>query len=90
MKQQALFTQNTIHNIQIYNEAGKTESKTDQAVGKISPTQRVAIRAICLEHNIKEAAFVRDAIDTHIELFPYKEKIKEHKELLISFLDNLK
>jgi hypothetical protein len=90
MNQQSLFTKNTIQNIHIYNEASKTESKTEQAVAKISPSQSVAIKAICKEHNLKESAFVRDAIDTHIELFPFKEKLKRHKDLLLDFLDNLK
>ncbi|MCK5605982.1 hypothetical protein KAR91_29055 [Candidatus Pacearchaeota archaeon] len=86
------FSKNTIHNINIYHKASKTESigsnngQTSSINVQFTPTQRQALLNILKEHNIKASTFIREMVDTYIELFPYREKIKNHKKTLIEIL----
>jgi len=89
MQQPLKFSKNTIHNINQYFSAEKTESKTQGSQVKITPTQKAALKSICKEHGMAESKFIRDAIDVYIERFPYLEKIKRHKKLMISLLESL-
>ena len=89
------FSKNTIHNINVYHEASKTESVGSNNSGKTSsinvqftPTQKQALLNIFKEHNIKASTFIREMVDTYIELFPYREKIRNHKETLIKILES--
>ena len=87
MDPQNLFSQNTIHHINIYNEASKNESHTGGDINvKFTPSQQKAIGAICEEHGMKRSTFVREMVDDHIEFFPYRDKIRRHKDRLIDFL----
>lgn len=83
------FSKSTIHNIKIYQEAAKSESRTDGSQVKLTPTQKQAIQSICKEQGINVSAFIYDALDSHIEFFPYKNKIKRHKQLLLNMLKSL-
>jgi GH24 family phage-related lysozyme (muramidase) len=86
MHQRDLFSQNTIHNINIFHEAPKTESRTDGSQVKLTPTQKQALQSICREHNIGVSTFISDALDHFIEIFPYREKIKRHKSWIKDFV----
>ena len=83
------FSKNTIHQINIYRDAAKTESKTDGVQAKFSPTQKEAINSICKEHNLKASKFLREALDFYIDLFPYRNKIKRHGDFIRETLSRL-
>lgn len=83
------FSQNTIRNIKIYHASERNESKTEGVLAKFTPTQKEAIRSICKEHNLNASTFLREALDFYIELFPYRDKIKRHSELLREVLSSL-
>lgn len=90
-EQQTLFSHNTIHNIRVYNEAREIES-IGESTGinvKFTPTQVQAIKNIIKEHNMKASTFLREAMDFYIWIFPYKEKIKRHMELIKDLLGRL-
>jgi len=89
MRQQSLFTQNTIHNINIYHEASKTESRTESSGVKLSPTQKEALKSISQEHGIGTSTFIAEAIDFYLEMLPHVPKIQRHKELLHQLLNGL-
>lgn len=90
MQQNTLFSQNTIHQIEIYNQAGQEESKTGGDLNvKFSPTQKQAIHSLAVGYGLKDSQFVREMVDGAIELFPYREKIKRHKDLLVRILSEL-
>jgi hypothetical protein len=89
-RQQTLFSQNTINCINIYNQAAQDESKCGGDINvKFSPTQKVAIEALAREHGYKVSQLVREMVDGAIELFPVREKIKRHKDLLMRILSEL-
>lgn len=89
-EQQSLFSKNTIHNINIYHEAPRNESIGSEGIlAKFTPTQMEALKNIMREHNIKGSTFLREAMDTYIELFPFKDKIQRHKDFIISMLKKL-
>jgi len=83
------FSDCTIKNINLYREAPKTESTTDGAQVKLTPSQQVAIKAICKEHNLKVSTLIREALDNYIDLFPYREKLSRHRRLLRDLIDKL-
>lgn len=88
--QHTLFSENTIHQINIYNEAAYEESKVGGDLNvKFTPTQKQAIHSLAAEHRLKDSQFVREMVDLAIELFPYREKLKRHRQLLFNLLDNL-
>ena len=90
MEPQTLFSQNTIHHINIYNQASRDESHTGGDINvKFTPSQKAAIQGICAEYNLKTATFVREIVDDGIELFPYRDKMRKHKALLVQFLQSL-
>jgi len=84
------FSKNTIENIHIYRKASKTESKTDGSFVKLTATQKEALKSICKEQNIGVSTFIANALDTYIQIFPYKEKIERHKDTLLDILENFK
>ena len=89
-EQKTLFSDSTIHNINIYHEAPKNESiGPDGILAKFTPTQIEALKNIMKEHNVKGSTFLREDMDTYIELFPFKDKIQKHKEFIITMLRNL-
>jgi hypothetical protein len=89
-KTQTLFSQNTIQHITVYNEASKNESHTGGDINvKFTPTQKQAIQAICQEQGLKTSTFVREMVDDNIELFPYRDKLKRHRTLVIDLLRSL-
>ena len=89
-KQQTLFSENTIQNINIYHAAPQNESLgSDGILAKFTPTQMEALKNIMREHNIKGSTFLREAMDFYIELFPFKNKIQKHKNFLIETLKRL-
>jgi len=86
------FSQNTIHNINIYQEAAKQEAlgvSGSSVTVQFTPTQKEAIHSICKEHNLKASSFIREMVDTYLELFPMIGKIKKHKDFLPVLLDKL-
>jgi GH24 family phage-related lysozyme (muramidase) len=83
------FSQNTIQQINVYHQAPVSESATDGAQVKLTPTQKEALRSICAEHNIGMSTFLRDALDAYIELFPFRDKIAKNKQLLRALLNSL-
>lgn len=88
--QQTLFSSNTIHQIEIYNQAAQDESKTGGDLNvKFSPTQKQAIHSMAQDYGLKDSQFVREMVDGAIELFPYRDKIKRHKDLLVRILTEL-
>jgi len=96
MEQRILFSKNTIKNINIYQEAAKTESVGGSSTGKntsinvqFTPTQKVALKAIIDEHNLKASTFIREMVDTYIDLFPFQRKIKRHKTVIADLLKSL-
>lgn len=90
MQQNTLFSQNTIHQIEIYNQAAQEESKTGGDLNvKFSPTQKQAIHSMAVENGLKDSQFVREMVDGAIELFPYRDKIRRHKDLLVRILSEL-
>jgi len=89
MQQKLDFTSNTIHQINIYHEAERTESKTDGMQLKLSPTQKEAIKNIIREYGIDGSTFLRDALNTYLEIFPYKDKLLKHKDLLAELINRL-
>lgn len=91
MNQQTLFTKNTIKHIHIYHEAAKQESVGGDGsiTVQFTPTQKKAIQAIMKEHNLKASTFIREMVDTYIEIFPFKDKIREHGDILQSLLQRL-
>lgn len=82
------FSKNTIRNINVYTEAAKTESRTDGSQVKLTATQKEALKSICKEQNISISSFIADALETYIQIFPYKNKIQKHKDLLLNILNN--
>lgn len=90
MEQQKLdFTHNTIQQINIYQEAGKTESKTDGHQVKVSPTQKEALANIRKERGIDASTFFREAMDFYLDHYKYRRKIEKHKTLLHQILESL-
>ena len=81
------FSKNTIKNINFYNEAAKSESRTEGSQVKLTATQKEALKSICKEQNMSISSFIADALETYIQIFPYKEKIKRHKDVLLNILD---
>ena len=85
------FSKSTIRNINVYHQASKTES-LGQETGfnvKFTPTQKEALKNIMKEHDIKASTFLREAMDIYIEIFPFRDKIKRHKDLVKVLLSNL-
>ena len=89
MQQNLDFSAQTIEQINVYHQAELSESKTDGSQVKLTPTQKTAISHICREHNVPVSAFLRDALDLYLELFPYREKIRHHKEALVGVIKSL-
>jgi len=83
------FSQNTVQQINVYNQSPATESATDGAQVKLTPTQKEALRSICNEHGIGVSTFLREALDAYIELFPFRDKIAKNKQLLRSLLNSM-
>lgn len=90
MDQHTLFSQNTVQQIHIYNQASGEESKTGGDLNvKFSPSQKQAIHSLATEYGLKDSQFVREMVDGAIELFPYRDKIKRHRDLLVRILSEL-
>ena len=93
MKQQTFnFNNNTISKINFidgYRSSSKTESRTEGSQVKLTPTQKTALQAICKEQGVGVSTFIADALDTYIELYPYRNKIIRHRETLVSLLNSL-
>lgn len=87
--QRLVFSKNIIHQINVYRESAKVESRTEGSQVKLTPTQKVAIKKICEEFGYDISAFIRDALDSWIDLFPYKRKMERHRRLIRSILDRL-
>ena len=83
------FSRNTIQNINIYREAADSESKTEGCQVKLSPTQKEALKNICKEHNLNASTILRDALDSYIDLFPYRSKLKKYHRDIRRFLEIL-
>ena len=83
------FSKNTIHNINIYRQSPKTESCTSGHHVKLTPTQKQAVESICKEYGMPVSAFLREALDAYIDLFPYREKLIKHRRMLREILNNL-
>jgi hypothetical protein len=67
----------------------ETSTYTGGAQVKLSPTQLEALKSICKEHNFNASTFLREAIDTYIDIFPYRSKLKRHRRLLRALVDKL-
>ena len=88
--QDTLFSHNTIEQIRIYHAAPKNESfNSDGIFAKFTPTQKEALKNIMKEHHVKASTFLVEAMDIYIEIFPLKEKIARHKDVLIDLIDRL-
>ena len=90
-----VFSKNTIKNINIYRDASKTESvggsgQNSSINVQFTTSQKRALQSILKEHNMKASTFIREMVDTYIELFPYKDKIESHKDTLIQILESFK
>jgi hypothetical protein len=83
------FSKNTIRQINIFRTAPSNESKTDGSQVKLCPSQKEAIRSLCKEHNMAASTFIYDAIENYIDLFPYREKLKRHRQVLHMVIQNL-
>jgi len=83
------FSENTRQQIVHYHESARTESRTDGAQVKLTPTQKQALASICRDNNIGVSTFIADALDAYIEMFPYREKIKRHRATILSLLDSM-
>jgi hypothetical protein len=83
------FSNNTIQAINIYRQAADEEKFVGGFQVKVTPTQKEAIRKICIENGLDLSTFGREAVDCFIDLFPYKDKIKKHHRLLRQVLDGL-
>ena len=83
------FSKSTIHNINIYRESSKKESCTSGHHVKLTPTQKQAVESICREYGISVSAFLREALDAYIDLFPYREKLIRHRRMIREVIKNL-
>ena len=83
------FSKSTIQNINIYRESPKNESCTSGHHVKLTPTQKQAIESICREHGISVSAFLREALDAYIDLFPYRDKLIRHRRMIREIVENL-
>ena len=84
------FSGATIHCINIYRGAPEHGEKfIDGIQAKLTPSQKEALRKICIEHGMDMSTLARDAITAYIDLFPYKDKIDRHRRLLRHVLDGL-
>ena len=103
-KSLALITKNTIENINIYREAARYESigtngENSSMTVQFSPTQKKALQAILKEHNLKGSTFIREMVDTQLEILPYRDfhkrlvphmaKMSKHEELIFNLLESL-
>ena len=82
------FSSNTIKQVNIYRDAPATESLTDGAQVKLTPTQKQALLNICNEHDLKASTILREALDFYIDLFPYRKKLQKHRRWLRETLKN--
>lgn len=89
MLQQSLFSKNTIQQINVYHQAPTSESKTDSLTMKLTPTQKEALKNIARERNIGASSFLQEAMDSYISIYPYREKIDRHHDLLVALLSKL-
>lgn len=85
-----VFTKNTIKQINIYREAGHSESIGEAGFNvKFTATQKEALKNILREHNMNASTFIREAMDFYIDLFPYRQKLAAHRRLVRALLDKL-
>ena len=89
MLQQSLFSKNTIQQINVYHQAPQSESKTDSLTMKLTPTQKEALKNIARERNIGASSFIQEAMDIYIHIYPFREKLQRHHDLLINLLSSL-
>jgi len=52
-------------------------------------TKKEAIKNIIREYGIDGSTFLRDALNTYLEIFPYKDKLLKHKDLLAELINRL-
>lgn len=88
MEQAELFSKNHIEQVNIYHAAPKTESKTVGSQVKLTATQKEALKSICDEQWVGMSTFIAEALDTYIEIYPFRSKIKKHKDTLITLLNS--
>jgi len=89
MKQTTIFANHVKQQIVNYHESVKTESRTDMAGVKLTPTQKAALTAICKESGIGVSTFIAQALDAWIELYPYQYKLVKHRDTLLAVLQSL-
>ena len=82
------FTSQTIEQINIYRNCDN-ESRTDNLNFKLTASQKIAIKKICNEHNISVSTFIYDAVESYVELFPFKDKLGRHRRLLRDLVEKL-
>ena len=77
------------NNIQRYDDSPKNESKTIGVTVKLTETQREVLKTICFDNGIDVSAFINQAISSYIKIFPYRDKLSRHTDLLSFLLQRL-
>lgn len=72
-----------------FHEAAKNESKTDSITIKLTPSQKIAIEAICEKRGIGKSTFFYQAIENHLRRLPYESKFRQYEKAFAAFIDNL-
>lgn len=90
MPEQLRFDQCTIQQVvSNYHAAPLSESKTDGAQVRLTPTQKEAVVSICKRNGIGVSTFISSALDCYIDLFDLREKIVKHRQLIRVILEQL-
>lgn len=83
-------TQATIHNINMYQSASSSESKTDSRTVKITATQKEALDKIVADTGYSSvSAFISDSIEFTINFLPVMEKLLRYEKPIKNFLSEL-
>ena len=88
MEQSTLFSKNHIKAVNIFHNSPKTESKTEGSQVKLTAMQKEALKSICAERGVGMSTFISEAFETYIELYPFKEKIRRNRKVLIDLLNS--
>ena len=77
------------NNIQKYDDAPKTESKTIGVTVKLTETQREVLKDICFDNGLDVSSFINHAISCYIKVFPYRDKLAKHQDILSGLMQRL-
>ena len=79
----------TFNYIRNYFEAPRSETNTEGALAKLGPTKKENLAKLCHHIGVGQSSFIRDAIEVHMQFFPYKEKLLNNIETIAPLLDKL-